>query len=64
MSLLKDIGQLFAGKGESNYQEELLRSLLVMAWMVEARDPYTGGHFGRTTHRQDGQATGCRTGGR
>ncbi|WP_374336333.1 HD-GYP domain-containing protein [Leeia sp.] len=25
----------------------LLRSLLLMAWMVEARDPYTGGHLWR-----------------
>lgn len=51
MSLLKEIGQLFAGKEESqgNYQEDLLRSLLVMAWMVEARDPYTGGHLWRVS---------------
>ncbi|MBU1363206.1 MAG: HD-GYP domain-containing protein [Gammaproteobacteria bacterium] len=51
MSLLKEIGQLFAGQGESrgNYQEDLLRSLLVMAWMVEARDPYTGGHLWRVS---------------
>lgn len=43
MSLLNEIGQLFGGQGErrGNYQEDLLRSLLVMAWMVEARDPYT-----------------------
>lgn len=27
--------------------EELLSSLLVMAWVVEARDPYTGGHLWR-----------------
>ena len=25
----------------------LLRSLMLMAWMVEARDPYTGGHLWR-----------------
>ncbi len=51
MSLLKEIGQLFGGQGKSpgNYQEELLRSLLVMAWMVEARDPYTGGHLWRVS---------------
>ncbi len=51
MSLLKEIGQLFGGQGESpgNYQEDLLRSLLVMAWMVEARDPYTGGHLWRVS---------------
>lgn len=28
---------------------ELLGSLLVMAWMVEARDPYTGGHLWRVS---------------
>ncbi|PKO36830.1 MAG: phosphohydrolase [Betaproteobacteria bacterium HGW-Betaproteobacteria-6] len=51
MSLLKEIGQLFGGQGENqgNYQEDLLRSLLVMAWMVEARDPYTGGHLWRVS---------------
>ncbi|MEW8507127.1 MAG: HD-GYP domain-containing protein [Candidatus Thiodiazotropha sp.] len=27
----------------------LLQSLLVMAWMVEARDPYTGGHLWRVS---------------
>lgn len=30
-----------------NYVEELLKSLLVMASLVEARDPYTGGHLWR-----------------
>lgn len=29
--------------------EQLLVSLLVMAWMVEARDPYTGGHLWRVS---------------
>lgn len=29
------------------YREALLASLLVSAWMVEARDPYTGGHLWR-----------------
>ena len=28
---------------------ELLRSLLAMAWFVEARDPYTGGHLWRVS---------------
>lgn len=28
---------------------ELLASLLVMAWVVEARDPYTGGHLWRVS---------------
>lgn len=27
--------------------EHLLNSLFLMASMVEARDPYTGGHLGR-----------------
>lgn len=51
MSLLKEIGHLFGGKDESpgSYLEDLLRSLLVMAWMVEARDPYTGGHLWRVS---------------
>lgn len=50
MSLLKEIGQLFGGQeSQGNYQEDLLRSLLVMAWMVEARDPYTGGHLWRVS---------------
>ncbi len=51
MSLLNEIGQLFGGKEKSqdNHQEDLLRSLLVMAWMVEARDPYTGGHLWRVS---------------
>lgn len=31
------------------YQEDLLTSLLVMAWMVEARDAYTGGHLWRVS---------------
>lgn len=30
-------------------QAALLRSLLVMAWVVEARDPYTGGHLWRVS---------------
>lgn len=29
--------------------EKLLASLLVMAWVVEARDPYTGGHLWRVS---------------
>ena len=29
--------------------ENLLKSLFVMAWMVEARDPYTGGHLWRVS---------------
>lgn len=30
-------------------REQLLASLLVMAWVVEARDPYTGGHLWRVS---------------
>ena len=30
-------------------KKALLRSLLVMAWAVEARDPYTGGHLWRVS---------------
>lgn len=29
--------------------EELLRTLLTIAWVVEARDPYTGGHLWRVS---------------
>ena len=31
------------------YIDELLKSLYVMASMVEARDPYTGGHLWRVS---------------
>lgn len=52
MSLLRDIKGLF-GSSESpqlaQHKEDLLTSLLVMAWMVEARDPYTGGHLWRVS---------------
>lgn len=30
-------------------EEKVLASLLVMAWVVEARDPYTGGHLWRVS---------------
>src|SRR6476620_1091189 len=33
----------------SENREEILPSLLVMAWMVESRDPYTGGHLWRVS---------------
>ena len=52
MSFLSDIKGLL-GSSESpqqvRHQEDLLTSLLVMAWMVEARDPYTGGHLWRVS---------------
>ena len=31
------------------HQQDILASLLVAAWMVEARDPYTGGHLWRVS---------------
>lgn len=52
MSLLKDISHLLGGVNQAAHarlQEDLLTSLLVMAWMVEARDPYTGGHLWRVS---------------
>lgn len=52
MSLLNDIDH-FLGSDEreshDRFREGLLTSLLVMAWMVEARDPYTGGHLWRVS---------------
>jgi response regulator RpfG family c-di-GMP phosphodiesterase len=52
LSLLSTIKGLL-GADDSNqqlrHQEDLLSSLLVMAWMVEARDPYTGGHLWRVS---------------
>lgn len=32
-----------------NYAKPLLASLMTMAWFVEARDPYTGGHLWRVS---------------
>lgn len=34
---------------ERRHAEELLTSLVVMAWLVEAKDPYTGGHLWRVS---------------
>ena len=52
MSLLNDIKGLL-GPADSDsrlrHNEDLLTSLLIMAWMVEARDPYTGGHLWRVS---------------
>lgn len=51
MSLKNDMSRLL-GSGEdaqARLHEDLLTSLLVMAWMVEARDPYTGGHLWRVS---------------
>ena len=50
MSLLSDIkGLLGSTQQHARHQEDLLTSLLVMAWIVEARDPYTGGHLWRVS---------------
>jgi hypothetical protein len=51
MSLLKDVTRLLgsAEGARERLHEDLLTSLLVMAWMVEARDPYTGGHLWRVS---------------
>lgn len=53
MSLLKDITCLFGNgadqEAQARFRESLVASLLVMAWMVEARDPYTGGHLWRVS---------------
>jgi hypothetical protein len=58
LSLLSDIKDLLGGGTGSeksiqpstrHHQEDLLTTLLVMAWMVEARDPYTGGHLWRVS---------------
>ena len=51
MSVLNTLSRLLGGKQPSlqQHREELLTSLLVMAWMVEARDPYTGGHLWRVS---------------
>lgn len=53
MNLLKDITRLFGNATDqdkaASFRESLVASLLVMAWMVEARDPYTGGHLWRVS---------------
>lgn len=47
MTLMNQLGFLFGGSRRN--RQDLLASLLVMAWMVEARDPYTGGHLWRVS---------------
>ncbi len=52
MGFIGDIGRyLGIGGGDMRprHHEDMLASLLVMAWMVEARDPYTGGHLWRVS---------------
>ncbi|MCK0507683.1 hypothetical protein [Aromatoleum anaerobium] len=43
-------------RAPDDHHPELLGSLLVMAWMVEARDPYTGGQSSTPV------STSCRSG--
>jgi hypothetical protein len=52
MGLLNNIVTLLGAtdaQDRTRHHEDLLTSLLVMAWMVEARDPYTGGHLWRVS---------------
>lgn len=52
MGLLNEIGRFWGtdeAESRARVHEDLLTSLLVMAWMVEARDPYTGGHLWRVS---------------
>jgi hypothetical protein len=48
MNLRNRISNLFVSKPNIN-RKDLLVSLLIMAWVVEARDPYTGGHLWRVS---------------
>jgi len=56
MQLVERIGRWLehaSGRGDANDEQQqfshLLASLVVMAWFVEARDPYTGGHLWRVS---------------
>jgi response regulator RpfG family c-di-GMP phosphodiesterase len=52
MSLFRNVKTLLQGLSASSPQwaeRELLKNLLAMAWFVEARDPYTGGHLWRVS---------------
>lgn len=55
MNVIKQLGEWLAPKdcGEvpelGTQSSHLLASLLTMAWFVEARDPYTGGHLWRVS---------------
>lgn len=69
MSIISDIAKLLGTEpsaSASRLHEDLLTSLLVMAWMVEARDPYTGGHLWRVSRFSHlaGRVAGGRTHGR
>jgi len=41
--------QRWFGNDDGQYTQKLMESLLAMAWFVEARDPYTGGHLWRVS---------------
>lgn len=41
--------QRWFGNDDGLYPQKLMESLLAMAWFVEARDPYTGGHLWRVS---------------
>jgi len=50
MSLFSFLGRRSTQAPQSSINDEkMLASLLVMAWVVEARDPYTGGHLWRVS---------------
>jgi hypothetical protein len=55
MNVFRQLGRWLAPVQDSasidaaTYSSNLLASLLTMAWFVEARDPYTGGHLWRVS---------------
>jgi hypothetical protein len=50
MKLTDFLGRIFSPPDKPEHpQEDLLSSLLTLAWVVEARDPYTGGHLWRVS---------------
>lgn len=52
MSLFQHIKTLLQGSPAASSHwtaRELLKDLLAMAWFVEARDPYIGGHLWRVS---------------
>jgi hypothetical protein len=49
MKLFERFNRLLGSAAPARHREDMLSSLLVMAWMVEARDPYTGGHLWRVS---------------
>ena len=53
MGLLSFLGRALGGASslarEGETEAQLLASLLALAWVVEARDPYTGGHLWRVS---------------